>query len=263
VVADNGCAVDGSGSSHEPADTVAAEIRALGGTAVASHASVADEAQAASIIGAAIDAFGRIDAIINNAGIFAPAPFEEISTEQFRSMFDVHFFGTLHVTKAAWPHLVASGHGRIVNTTSESFLGMDLLSSYGAAKGAIYSLTRNLAIAGAPHGIAANCLSPRAGTRMGETHAMAMGASLEQAAQAPLMMPPAVIAPAGAFLAHSSCPLNGETLFVAPNDISRLAVIKTRGYSAEQVMPEDIVEHLSEIMDATDASVTDVLHRIA
>ncbi len=263
VVADLGCEVDGSGASHGPADAVVDEIRAIGGDAVASYATVADEGEAASIISTALEAFGRLDVVINNAGIFDPAPFEALSTAQFRSMFDVHLFGTLLVTKAAWPHLIESGHGRIVNTTSESFLGMDLLSSYGAAKGAIYALNRNLAIAGAPHGIAANCLSPRAGTRMGETLAITMGASPEMAAQANATMPPEIVAPAGAFLAHPSCTLNGETLFVAPGDVSRLAVIKTRGISAETITAEDIASRLDEIMDVTDAAVTDVYHRIA
>ena len=262
VVADNGCEVEGGGSSPVAADAVTEEIRSRGGRAIACYDSVADESGASAIVEAALSASGRLDAVINLAGIFDPAPFEQISTEQFRSMMDVHFFGTLFVTKAAWPHLAVSGGGRIVNATSESFVGMELLSSYGAAKGAIFSLTRNLAIEGMPHGIAANCIAPRAGTRMGVKHALIMGAPPEVREQAPLMMPPAVVAPAATFLAHRSCRLNGETLFVAPNDISRIAVIKTTGYIADEVSTEDIAEHLDEIMDLTDAFVTDVYHRM-
>jgi NAD(P)-dependent dehydrogenase (short-subunit alcohol dehydrogenase family) len=263
IVADNGCEVEGVGSSPDPANSVTEEIRASGGEATACYESVVDESGAAAIVEAALSAYGRLDAVVNLAGIFDPAPFEEISTEKFRSMMNVHFFGTLQVTKAAWPHLVASGHGRIVNATSESFVGMDLLTSYGAAKGAIFSLTRNLAIEGMPHGIAANSIAPRAGTRMGVKHALVMGAPAEVREQAPLLMPPAVVAPAAAFLSHPSCSLNGETLFVAPNDVSRIAVIKTKGYRADDVSTEDIAAHLDEIMDVTDATVTDVFHRIA
>jgi len=262
VVADLGCELDGTGSSPDPADDVVREIEANGGVAVASHATVADVEGAASIVDAAIEAFGRLDVVINNAGIFVPGPFEALSAEQFRSMFDVHLFGTLFVTKAAWPHLIASECGRIVNTTSESFLGMEQLSSYGSAKAAIVGLTRNVALAGIPHGIAANCLCPRAGTRMATAHAEALSMPREVVEQAAAAMPPEAIAPAGAFLAHPSCPLNGEILFVGPGHISRLAVIQTRGISAATITTENIAERLDEIMDTADAQVTDVFHRL-
>lgn len=262
VVADNGCATDGAGASHDPADEVVREITASGGVAVASHATVADEAGAASIVHSALEAFGRLDVVVNNAGIFAPGPFESLSASQFRSMFDVHFFGTLYMTQAAWPHLVESGAGRIVNTTSESLLGMYQLSSYGAAKAAIFGLTRNVALEGASHGIAANCLCPRAGTRMSMAHGQAMNMPSEIVGQAPVIMPPEAIAPAGAFLAHSSCTLNGETLFVGPNHISRLAVVNTRGIRAESLTAEAIAERLDEIMDTADAKVADVHSRL-
>ena len=177
-------------------------------------------------------------------------------------MFDVHFFGTLLVTKAAWPYLIEAGSGRIVNTTSESFLGMELLSSYGSAKAAIFGLTRNVAVEGALHGIAANCLSPRAGTRMAIAHSKAMSMPPEVTEQAAVLMPPEAIAPAGAYLAHASCALNGETLFVGPNHISRLAVINTHGIKGETITPETIAARLDEIMDTADAQVTDVHSRL-
>jgi NAD(P)-dependent dehydrogenase (short-subunit alcohol dehydrogenase family) len=262
VVADLGCEIDGTGSSPDPANGVVSEIEASGGVAVASHASVADEEGAASIVATALNAFGRLDVVINNAGIFAPGRFETLSSAQFRSMFDVHFFGTLFMTKAAWPHLIDAGSGRIVNTTSESFLGMDLLSSYGSAKAAIFGLTRNVAVAGEPHGIAANCLSPRAGTRMAIAHSEAMKMPPEVTEQAAAFMPPEAIAPAGAYLAHASCALNGETFFVGPNHISRLAVINTRGIKGETITSETIAERLDEIMDTADAQVTDVHTRL-
>src|ERR1019366_3071532 len=103
VVADLGCEMDGTGSSPEPADDVVREIEANGGVAVTSHATVADEEGAASIVATELGAFGRLDVVINNAGIFAPGPFQALSAAQFRSMLDVHLFGTLFVTKAAWP----------------------------------------------------------------------------------------------------------------------------------------------------------------
>jgi hypothetical protein len=139
---------------------------------------------------------------------------------------------------------------------------MDLLSSYGSAKAAIFGLTRNVAVAGDPYGIAANCLSPRAGTRMGIAHSEAMKMPPEVTEQAAALMPPEAIAPAGAYLAHASCALNGETFFVGPNHISRLAVINTRGIKDETITPETIAERLDEIMDTADAQVTDVHTRL-
>jgi NAD(P)-dependent dehydrogenase (short-subunit alcohol dehydrogenase family) len=172
VVADLGGEIDGRGSSTAPADAVVGEIRANGGEAVACYGSVADEADVASIVETALDAFGRLDVVVNNAGIHDPAPFEALSVAQFRRMFDVHFFGTMMVTHAAWPHFVRAGYGRVVNTTSEAMLGgIPHLSSYGAAKGAVFGLTRNLATEGAAHGIRVNALAPRAHTRMSESDA--------------------------------------------------------------------------------------------
>jgi NAD(P)-dependent dehydrogenase (short-subunit alcohol dehydrogenase family) len=258
VVADLGCEIDGSGESTEPADEVVREIMANGGTAVASNASVADEDGAAAIVAAALDTFGRIDVVVNNAGIFDPAPFGELTSGQFRAMMEVHYFGTLYVTKAAWAHLVAAGYGRIVNTTSESILGLPLLASYAAAKGAIFALTRNLAVEGAPYGIRANCVAPQAGTRMAMAHGAAMSMPTEVLEQGMASMPAEMNAPAAAFLAHESCSLSGEILHVVPGRISRLAIVDTGGFSKDGITAEDIAAHLDEIMDPTDAHLTDL-----
>jgi NAD(P)-dependent dehydrogenase (short-subunit alcohol dehydrogenase family) len=219
---------------------------------------VADEDGATSIVATALEAFGRVDIVINNAGIFEPAPFEELSADRFRSMLDVHFFGTLFVTKAAWPHMVAADYGRIINTTSEAMLGIPQLSSYGAAKAAIFGLTRNIAVEGAHHGIKVNCLAPRAGTRMADVQAAAFSQPPELVEQMKATMPAEIVAPAAAFLAHESCPLNGEVLHVGPGRISRLAIVHTRGLSKDPFTAEDIAANLDEIMDVTNAHVTDL-----
>ena len=126
-----------------------------------------DDTEAASIVQTALDTYGRIDVVVNNAGIHDPGLFETLSSDQFRRMLDVHFFGTLFVARAAWPHFTAAGYGRVVNTASEAMLGgIPELTSYGAAKGAVFGLTRNLATEGARHGIRVNALAPRAYTRM-------------------------------------------------------------------------------------------------
>src|SRR5262245_19931053 len=114
VVADLGGQLDGTGSSSDPADEVVKEIRAAGGTAVACYASVADGAGAASIVQTALDSFGRLDVVVNNAGIADPDWFEDLSLDRYRRMVDVHFVGTVNVVKAAYPHLIAGGSGRIL-----------------------------------------------------------------------------------------------------------------------------------------------------
>ena len=259
VVADLGGDIDGHGSSHGPADDVVGEIRTAGGEAVACYGSVAIEADATAIVDTALDAFGRLDVVINNAGIHDPAPFESLSVEQFRRMFDVHFFGTMMVTHAAWPHFLAAGYGRVVNTTSEAMLGgIAQLTSYGAAKGAVFGLTRNLATEGAAHGIRVNALAPRAHTRMSESDAERLaplfGMDDEMIRQVQASMPPEHNAPAAAFLAHESCPLNGEVLRVGMASVARLAMVHTLGIAKDPITAEDIAEHLEAILDVTDAA---------
>ena len=263
VVADHGGGLDGLGSSAGPAAAVVAEITAAGGTAVACYASVAEEDSAQTIVGTALEAFGQVDIVINNAGIHDPGLFADLSAEQFRRMLDVHYFGTLNVTKAAWPHLVAAGYGRIVNTVSEAMLGgITQLSSYGAAKGAVFGLTRNLATEGLPLGIRANALAPRAFTRLSASHcdALATEMSLPKEAmdQINASMPPELCAPAAAFLAHESCPLNGEVLQAGMGGVARIAVVCGKGISSSSVTAEEIAERIGEVMDVSDGHVAEV-----
>jgi NAD(P)-dependent dehydrogenase (short-subunit alcohol dehydrogenase family) len=262
VVADAGGGIDGRGSSPAPADEVVREIQANGGKAIATYASVADEAGAASIVGTATEAFGRLDAVVNNAGIHEPGLFEFLSVEQFRTMLEVHFFGTVFVTRAAWPHFISAGFGRVVNTASEAMLGgIPELSSYGAAKGAVFGLTRNLATEGARYGIRVNALAPRAHTRMSESHSEALASMLslphEVMDQIKATMPPELCAPAAAFLAHESCPLNGEVLQIGMGSVARLAVVRAQGIAKDPLTAEDIAENVDSILDLSDAQVID------
>ena len=264
VVADYGVGIDGAGSSSAPADDVVREIREAGGDAVACYASVADERSATSIVEAAVDAFGRIDAVINNAGIHDPGMFEALTAEQFRKMVDVHFFGTVFVTQAAWPHFVKAGYGRVVNTVSEAMLGgIPELTSYGAAKGAVFGLTRNLATEGPAHGIRVNAIAPRAFTRMSASHsdklADYMSMPKDVMDQINASMPPEMCAPAAAFLAHESCPLNGEVLQIGMGGVSRIAVVNTPGISKSPLTAEDIAENLDAIMDVSEATTRSAL----
>jgi hypothetical protein len=262
VVADYGGEIDGSGSSTQPADDVVQEIEASGGTAVACHASVADEEGAASIIATALERFGHLDAVVNNAGISDKHLFGDLSNEQFRRMMSVHFFGTLYVTKAAWPHLVDAGYGRIVNTMSEGMLGaQDLLTSYGAAKGGVWGLTRTLAAESGELGIRVNAVAPRALTRMSVdgAKANARGGEVDPQVEAIMAtMDPALVSPTAAFLAHESCELNGEVLIAGGGQVMRLAPVRTTGIAREGLSIEDVAQGIDEIMDMTNAKVAPI-----
>jgi NAD(P)-dependent dehydrogenase (short-subunit alcohol dehydrogenase family) len=153
VVNDTGGATDGRRTAEDPAAEVVAGIIAAGGRAVAVRESVATPEGAAAIVDAALTAFGALDAVINNAGIYSVAPWQEVPPQTFHDFLGVHFFGSLYVSLAAWPQLAASGRGRIVNTVSGAMLGVPDMMHYGPAKGAVYGLTRHLAVAGAEDGI--------------------------------------------------------------------------------------------------------------
>ncbi|MER6950834.1 SDR family NAD(P)-dependent oxidoreductase [Nonomuraea sp. NPDC000554] len=233
----------------DSAGGVAAEIVQAGGTAIAHHASVATEQGARSIVEAAVAAFGRLDVVVNNAGFARPAAFPDIPVEQFQRSLDVHFLGTVMVTAAAWPHLCRAGHGRVVNTVSEGMLGTDLMTAYGAAKGAVFGFSRNLAVEAVAHDVRVNCVAPRAGTRMAEDMLAALDLPAEAIEQLKASMPAHLVAPAAAYLAHESCELNGEVLCVGSGKVSRLAVVESAGYTSADLSVEDVAAHLAQIAD--------------
>jgi len=256
VVVDNGTELDGSGSSPEPAQQVAKEIIAAGGEAVACFASVADEAGANSIVETALDSFGRLDVVINNAGIVDPYWFEDSSIELYRRMEATHYFGTIYVTKAAWPHLLKAPQACVVNTASEAMLGnVPKGTAYAGAKGAVFSFTRALAHDSTRSGIRVNAVAPRGDTRMSEPAFLARVFEQPEANFAnPFFesLKPERVTPAVAYLAHESCPLNGEVLVCGGGRALRLAVIETRGVTLDDITPEGIAENIDEIMDITD-----------
>jgi len=177
-------------------------------------------------------------------------------------MIDAHYFGTVFITRAAWPHFVKAGYGRIVNTVSEAMLGaIPELTSYGAAKGEVFGLTRNLATEGLGHGIRVNAIAPPAYTRMSASHSEQLSAVLsmpkEVIEQINASMPAELCALAAAFLAHESCPLNGEVLQIGMGTVACIAVVYSRGLSKSTLTAEDIAENLEAIMGVSAARVTD------
>jgi NAD(P)-dependent dehydrogenase (short-subunit alcohol dehydrogenase family) len=215
VVNDLGSAVDGTGADPRPASEVAAAIDDDGGVGIADAHDVATEDGATALIEGAIQHFGRVDIVIANAGIMQWGGVPEVDGEALERHLRVHLFGSFFVVRAAWPHLVDQGYGRLVLTTSTGILGLRDNTAYAAAKGATLGLARNLAVAGAEHGIRANCIAPAASTRMG---------------RGGLELPEEQVAPMVAYLAHEHCPASGEVYVAGGGRFARLFVASTEGH---------------------------------
>ncbi|MEM7219284.1 MAG: SDR family NAD(P)-dependent oxidoreductase [Pseudomonadota bacterium] len=169
LINDLGGAMDGTGGSSEAAQAVVAEIEAAGGTALANGGSVSDPAGAASIVKDAMDAWGRIDILINNAGILRDKSFAKMGIDDFKMVIDVHLIGTAMVTSAVWPIMKEQNYGRIVMTTSPSGLyGNFGQANYSAAKLGQVGMMNTLKIEGAKNNIHTNAIAPVAITRMTE-----------------------------------------------------------------------------------------------
>ena len=258
VVNDLGGAMDGTGADAGPAQQVVEEIRAAGGQAVAETSSVATPEGAEAIVAKAVEAFGGVDIVVNNAGILTPHNFPDTGVEDLERNLAVHLGGTFNVTRAAWPQLVKSSAPRVVLTTSCALFGSPFLIAYGAAKGGLYGLGRNLAAAGAEHGIRVNLIAPYAKTRMADPDIdVNEGARTEVAAEdeGPTVFDrllPENISAVVAYLAHESCELTGEVLSCGGGRVARIFLAETQGFGAAGVTPEDIAANLGPICDERD-----------
>jgi NAD(P)-dependent dehydrogenase (short-subunit alcohol dehydrogenase family) len=167
VVNDLGGTLEGGGGTPTAANAVVEEIRAAGGKAIASAASVTDFAAVQAMVQAAMGEWGRVDILVNNAGILRDKSFAKMELEDFRLVLDVHLMGAVHCSKAVWEVMREQKYGRIVMTTSSTGLfGNFGQSNYGAAKMALVGLMQTLSLEGAKHDIRVNCLAPTAATRM-------------------------------------------------------------------------------------------------
>ena len=258
VVGDLGARTDGSGvDSDHPAEDVAAEIVSAGGHAVACTADVSTEEGANTLVETAVSSFGHLDSIVNNAGIIRTAHFTEVPDEEFQRHLDVHYFGSLRLCRAAWPHLVKSGSGRIVNTISQAMLGNPMMTHYGSSKGAVFGLTRNLALEGLESGITVNAIAPGAGTRMAE--AAGDGLSDEILNYMRTSLTPEHVAPVVAYLLHPSNTVTGEVFNAAGGGVNRLAFVNTTGIADPNLTLETVASRFDEIMAITPDAIPQVI----
>jgi NAD(P)-dependent dehydrogenase (short-subunit alcohol dehydrogenase family) len=220
VVNDLGGARDGSGSSATAAQLVVDEIRAAGGQAIANSASVTDFDAVQAMVQQAVATWGRVDILINNAGILRDKTFAKMDLADFRLVLDVHLMGAVHCTKAVWPIMTEQKYGRIVMTTSSTGLyGNFGQSNYGAAKLALVGLMQTLALEGAKHDIRVNCLAPTAATRMTE------GLMPEAVLQA---LQPQAVVPAMLVLASADAPTR-TTLCAGAGSFESAHITMTQG----------------------------------
>lgn len=241
VVNDLGGAMDGTGSSATPAEAVVAEIEAAGGEAIVNADSVATPEGGENIVRTAVEWFGKVDIVVNNAGILLDAAFKNTTPDLVDPVLDVHLKGAFNVTRPAWLLMLDQGYGRIVNTSSGSGLfGNFGQSSYGAAKMGLIGLTRVLAIEGGRKGIHVNAIAPIAKTRMTEE---IMGEAGD--AYAPELITPVVV-----YLAHESCDRNGNFYSVGAGKVSRVFIGSTAGIEDPTLSPESVAAAIDEI-DAT------------
>jgi NAD(P)-dependent dehydrogenase (short-subunit alcohol dehydrogenase family) len=240
VVNDLGGSRDGSGQGSEMADAVVTEIVAAGGEAVANYDGVHTWEGGQAIVQTALDAFGRIDVVVNNAGILRDTSFAKMEEPQLDLVLKVHLYGGFHVARAAWGHLREQGYGRIVNTSSGSGLyGNFGQANYSAAKLGLVGLTRTLAIEGARYGITSHAIAPVAASRM--TEDIMPAALLDK-------LEPSYVSPLVAYLASEACTDTGRIYSVGGGYMARVAILEGEGTTFEGIpTPEDVADQWQEL----------------
>jgi NAD(P)-dependent dehydrogenase (short-subunit alcohol dehydrogenase family) len=247
VVNDLGGARDGSGTGHGMADAVVEEIRKAGGTAVANYDSVSTVAGGQGILKTAVDAFGRVDVLVNNAGILRDKTLAKMSEAEWDGVIAVHLKGAFCVTQPVFQRMrEQSTGGSIINTSSTSGLeGNFGQTNYGAAKAGIAGLTRCLALEGQKFGIRVNAIAPVALTRMTEDLPMAQNEAFKE------RMSPRQIAPLIVFLASDlSKDVTKKIFFVGGGQISEMRMTRTAGVTRKDGVwsPEEIAKQLDQIL---------------
>ena len=253
IVNDLGGTMGGEGADTAVADEVVDEIRGRGGIARGSYESVDTAEGGEAIVQSALDEFGRVDAVISNAGIFHTAPFEDLTVHEWRQMRAVHLDGAFNISQPAYRAMKAQGSGRFVFVTSSAGLfGQPNSAHYAAAKAGVLGLANVIAIEGAPHGIRANCVLPFGYSRMvfetvGDRETIEAEPGFLHAIEPELVVPIVV------FLASAACELTHHNFSACGGRFARVFVGLADGWVAEPNSnpgAEDIAAHLAAITAA-------------
>jgi NAD(P)-dependent dehydrogenase (short-subunit alcohol dehydrogenase family) len=262
IVNDVGGATDGTGGSRRAAEFVVDEIVALGGRAVASFDSVREEEGCRHIAGLALEAGGRIDAVVHNAGILRNTRFDGMSDDHWFPVVETHLLGGFFLSRAVWPTMVAAGYGRMVFTSSASGLwGRVEGANYGAAKAGLIGLCNVLALEGAEHGILANAILPVGSTRLGgapEASDTSPEAETARTQARVARMAPEWVAPMVVYLASNRCDRTHRYYSAIRGRYAEAFVGVSEGWVALTPGPpsvEDVVSHLDMIEDRSSYSV--------
>lgn len=249
VVNDLGGSMHGDGSDPTVADDVAAEIRAAGGQAVASHDSVDTPAGGAAIVATAVDSFGRLDTVISNAGIFNSVAFEDLSVDAWNRMLNVHLDGGFYLSQPAYRVMKTQGYGRFVFVSSSGgMFGQPMEAHYAAAKAGLVGLSNVIAIEGAAHGIRSNTVLPFGFSRM-VTETVGDAKALEETGFLKLIAPELVV-PIAVFLASRACEFTHHNYSACAGRYARVFVGLADGWlSGADAAPtvEDVVANLDKV----------------
>ena len=246
VVNDFGGARDGSGGSTEAAQAVVAEIQAAGGEALANGADVSDRVQVGDMVNHALEKWGRIDVLVNNAGILRDRSFGKMTGEEWDQVIAVHLTGSANCTTAVWNTMKEQNYGRIVMTTSTSGIyGNFGQANYGAAKTGVWGMMNTLHIEGAKNNIHVNCISPTAATRMTEDVIPA---------EALAALDPKWVTPAVVFLGSKEAPSRNIVLAGAGGyTVAKLMEAEGVYLPEDQRTPDAIAANWDKMVDMNDA----------
>jgi NAD(P)-dependent dehydrogenase (short-subunit alcohol dehydrogenase family) len=260
TIADYGMALDGTGWDPEPVESVAQEIRDAGGEVTPVFANCAIPTEARRVVQTAVDTYGKLDVLVNNAGISDADWWEDVSEERIVRMTDNQYYTNVWMCKAAWPHLKES-RGNIVSTASEAILGnVPKAASYSGAKGGVFALNRALALDGKRLGIRVNQICPRGNTRLSAPEVLSFhfDAPVENFVNDYFAgMKPEYVSAAVIYFAHESCELTGETFVCGNSQVMRVAMVETQGIDNKTggVTPEEIAENIDRVMDMKEATL--------
>lgn len=251
VINDLGGTMDGSGGSSDAAEAVVAEIKAMGGEAIANGGSVSDRAGAQSMVDDAMNAWGRVDVLINNAGILRDKSFSKMTLDDFEMVVNVHLMGAAYCSHAVWPIMREQNYGRILMTTSPSGLyGNFGQTNYGAAKMGQVGLMNSMKIEGAKNNIHTNSIAPVAATRMTEN--LMPEEVLEK-------LGPELVTPAAIFLVSEEAP-NGVILQAQGGQYSLAAVVENNGVNLGVVATaDDVASSYEAIVDMAEVKTRGML----